>query len=1159
MDPLTAVGLASNIIAFVDFSSKLVKVAAEVRRSTSGVTEDIGDALAITQSLESMLAGLQTPSVPATAPHEDEKLVLLAKNCSKTCVDLQELVKKMKGKPSSSGLGPAWRVWTNGGKLAAMESRLEKFRGQIMIHVQMMMSHKASATHHLLEDLAKSQMAAQATKDSLAIMKDDILAAVRAEHENVRSQTSAIQELRKSIDAMSIAPKKSTESSQASAKNLLLETIREALVTLSTTAANVSADEQILEWLWFPDLFTREASIDRAHDGTYRWMLYSEPEKRVSFDAASSSGVSNFSSGAEAVEADLVPTALSPGETNEFRVWRKEKLVRLIQVEQQLHSKIRRRFVQWLEHDNGLFYISGKPGSGKSTLMKYIAEEEQTTDLLNSWAGDSRLVLARFFFWRAGGNLQKSARGLYRGILWEILRQCPGTAELVFPNFWHGNRRGNSSTKPAHRPPPELHELEAAFGTLSKNPKILQQAKICLFIDGLDEYEGDYWKLGKALKQACDSPNIKICAASRHYNEFQRLFVDDGVAHTWIRIHDLTRRDMTRFVTDELEGDERFGAIRHTSDVYDDIVSDVVGRAEGVFLWTKLVVEQLLKDMGNQCSIDQLRQRLAELPTGLDALFRQTLQRLDPVERRRLARTVLTMLFPTGRFAPLGSWVFIHSVVENLDDNPGLEDSILAGTIGPLMTREEISHICRQMEDRLRGRGQGLLEIGSPTPMSKIGVWVVGVRFTHRSVVDFLGSPDISQELEKSAGNFSPYNATVLGLLSILKHFPLETATTGVAPYMHTALIGHRNFGLIEKDVVELLCELDRGYMTTNPDSTLLLAEMSSLCRLVEQRSFLSKDGTVTLGAAPHLLHPFLSKSCTPAEVEDTITCYAICEASPGLAWKMVQSRSKILLQGSNNPLLVASENDLARRKTWASSFTKCLLEYSPDPNTVVTRCSHPGNRRYWFFQMPLPTLGTWTTWTVLLHAVHQSFYSQPPAFNNQISHGDYKVEVSKYLGAYLALGADPSVCFVGFPFSSSDFSLGRPYYIDLATMLGIWDVQTPVGIPTNAAWASSNSGWWLHRFLSRKAAPDPSDPQPISYEDANMDLFWLVAVVPLENLKEVPLPEASRAWEETRLKILRVLVKDSRSPLRCTLKAWRRGFHRIQPDLADEGKPIVT
>jgi hypothetical protein len=461
------------------------------------------------------------------------------------------------------------------------------------------------------------------------------------------------------------------------------------------------------------------------------------------------------------------------------------------------------------------------------------------------------------------------------------------------------------------------------------------------------------------------------------------------------------------------------------------------------------------------------------------------------------------------------------------------------------MTREEISHICRQMENRLRGRGQGLLEIGSPTRMSKIGVWVEGVRFTHRSVVDFLGSPDVSQELEKLAGNFSPYNAIVLGLLSILKHFPLETADL-LGPHHHTALIGHKNFGFIEKDVVDLLCELDRRHMTTNPDST-LLAEMISLCRLVEQRAFLGKRGTVTLSAPQHILYPFSSKSYAPAEVGDTITCLAIFGASPKLAWKMVQSRSDILHQGSNNTLLVASQHDLELGRTWASSFTRRLFAYNPDPNRVAARYSHPDtnhNSQHWSFEMPLPTLGFWTTWTALLHVIHRYFSFKVPVSK--------RVEVSKYLGAYLALGADPSVCFVGFPFSSSDFSLGRPCYIDLTTMLGIWEVPTPVGIPTNVAWASSESGWWVHRFFSRQTAPDPSDPQPISSEDAKIDFFWLVAVVPLEKLKEVPLSEASRAWEETRPKILRVL-EFRRSPPQCTLRAWRRGFLSVQPDLADE------
>lgn len=41
MDPVTALGLASNVVQFVQFASDLVKTAIEVRRSSSGCTADI--------------------------------------------------------------------------------------------------------------------------------------------------------------------------------------------------------------------------------------------------------------------------------------------------------------------------------------------------------------------------------------------------------------------------------------------------------------------------------------------------------------------------------------------------------------------------------------------------------------------------------------------------------------------------------------------------------------------------------------------------------------------------------------------------------------------------------------------------------------------------------------------------------------------------------------------------------------------------------------------------------------------------------------------------------------------------------------------------------------------------------------------------------------
>lgn len=41
----------------------------------------------------------------------------------------------------------------------------------------------------------------------------------------------------------------------------------------------------------------------------------------------------------------------------------------------------------WLSSDEGIFHISGKLGSGKSTLMKYLCNNDTTRSLLDTWAG----------------------------------------------------------------------------------------------------------------------------------------------------------------------------------------------------------------------------------------------------------------------------------------------------------------------------------------------------------------------------------------------------------------------------------------------------------------------------------------------------------------------------------------------------------------------------------------------------------------------------------------------------------------------------------------------------------------------------------------------------------------------------------------------------
>ncbi|KAE9369410.1 hypothetical protein N431DRAFT_427565 [Stipitochalara longipes BDJ] len=69
-------------------------------------------------------------------------------------------------------------------------------------------------------------------------------------------------------------------------------------------------------------------------------------------------------------------------------------------------------FVEWLRTGSGLYWINGKAGSGKSTLMRYIFNHIQTRQHLSHWARDARLEIGGFFFWNSGSPIQRSQIGL---------------------------------------------------------------------------------------------------------------------------------------------------------------------------------------------------------------------------------------------------------------------------------------------------------------------------------------------------------------------------------------------------------------------------------------------------------------------------------------------------------------------------------------------------------------------------------------------------------------------------------------------------------------------------------------------------------------------------------------------------------------------------
>ncbi|RKP04824.1 hypothetical protein THASP1DRAFT_20642 [Thamnocephalis sphaerospora] len=97
-----------------------------------------------------------------------------------------------------------------------------------------------------------------------------------------------------------------------------------------------------------------------------------------------------------------------------------------------VRGRVSLHFRDWLRNRDGIFWIRGKAGSGKSTLMKFLCGDGRTRDNLLGWSrGPQHLVVAKYFFWSAGTPIQKSQEGLMRSLIYDILCQRPERIPLV--------------------------------------------------------------------------------------------------------------------------------------------------------------------------------------------------------------------------------------------------------------------------------------------------------------------------------------------------------------------------------------------------------------------------------------------------------------------------------------------------------------------------------------------------------------------------------------------------------------------------------------------------------------------------------------------------------------------------------------------------------
>ena len=230
-----------------------------------------------------------------------------------------------------------------------------------------------------------------------------------------------------------------------------------------------------------------------------------------------------------------------------------------------------RNFANILESDEKLFWISGQPGYGKSTMMRMIECDRRTQESLSSWANGRLLFTSSFYFDRMGPTLQRSVRGLLRSLIYQFSQQMD---------------IGNGSKAPTHGwyDDGPIEYLVTLLETILRRP----DACFFMMIDGVGECAGSMEDLDQFLDLILSfskADGVKICVAGWRLTRVQQRLggfpcvrLDDA--------HELTY-DITFFVKSKLDALEIEASLREY------FTRNLIARCQGSFSKAKVLVDMV--------------------------------------------------------------------------------------------------------------------------------------------------------------------------------------------------------------------------------------------------------------------------------------------------------------------------------------------------------------------------------------------------------------------------------------------------------------------------------------------------------------------------------------------------------------------------------------
>lgn len=318
-------------------------------------------------------------------------------------------------------------------------------------------------------------------------------------------------------------------------------------------------------------------------------------------------------------------------------------------------------------------------------------------------------------------------------------------------------------------------DLEYLFNIYKFIVEQAKPSKICLFVDGLDEFHEPGQHLEQlilCLRTLQASSQVKMCVSSRPWPEFE-----DQFGQQWsLKVEELTRDDIRQYVLDKFHEHPQFPKLVRVDPEYGNFVDTIVKDAQGVFLWIHLVVREILRGLTFNDSLDTLRSQLQSFPPDLEDFFRHILGTIPQAYKKQTAR-----YFKVALESPLPLPLALYSFLEELEHDAAFATNMKVDH-GSADREAVISRVALARR-RLDGRSRGLLECRDDDTHG----YVVRVDFLHRTVRDFL-----VQSVETEASLWDPLGSNdQTGLLTchaILAY--TKTSSQVIAPPIADSIEG---------------------------------------------------------------------------------------------------------------------------------------------------------------------------------------------------------------------------------------------------------------------------------------------------------------------------------------------------------------------------------